>query len=89
MTNPNDPINSIPDLNDHPSSWYGLTKREYFAALRRPQEGESALTPRVAEIIMGSKAPEGFSMETILWWIEAEEKLAVLHADALIKALNQ
>ena len=33
MTNANDPINSIPDLNNHPSSWYGLTKREYFAAM--------------------------------------------------------
>ena len=33
MTNGNEPINSIPDLNNHPSSWYGLTKREYFAAM--------------------------------------------------------
>lgn len=33
MTNANAPINSIPDLNEHPSSWYGLTKREYFAAM--------------------------------------------------------
>lgn len=33
MTDANDPINSIPDLNEHPSSWYGLTKREYFAAM--------------------------------------------------------
>lgn len=33
MTKPHEPINSIPDLNTHPSDWYGLTKREYFAAL--------------------------------------------------------
>lgn len=33
MTKPNEPINSIPDLNNHPSEWYGLTKREYFAAM--------------------------------------------------------
>lgn len=33
MTQPNSPINPIPDLNYHPSSYYGLTKREYFAAL--------------------------------------------------------
>ena len=33
MAQPNEPINSIPDLNNHPSNWYGLTKREYFAAL--------------------------------------------------------
>lgn len=33
MTKPNAPINSIPDLNNHPSEWYGLTKREYFAAM--------------------------------------------------------
>lgn len=33
MIKGNEPINSIPDLNNHPSSWYGLTKREYFAAM--------------------------------------------------------
>lgn len=33
MTNPNAPINSIPDLTKHPSTWIGLTKREYFAAM--------------------------------------------------------
>ena len=33
MTKPHEPINSIPDLNNHPSIWYGLTKREYFAAM--------------------------------------------------------
>lgn len=32
-THSNEPINSIPDLNNHPSDWYGLTKREYFAAM--------------------------------------------------------
>lgn len=36
MTKPNAPINSIPDLNNHPSEWYGLTKREYFAAMAMP-----------------------------------------------------
>ena len=33
MTKGNEPINSIPDLNNHPSPWIGLTKREYFAAM--------------------------------------------------------
>ena len=33
MTKGNEPINSIPDLNNHPSLWIGLTKREYFAAM--------------------------------------------------------
>ena len=33
MTKAHAPINSIPDLNNHPSDWYGLTKREYFAAM--------------------------------------------------------
>ena len=33
MTKGNAPINSIPDLNNHPSPWIGLTKREYFAAM--------------------------------------------------------
>ena len=33
MISGNEPINSIPDLNNHFSDWYGLTKREYFAAI--------------------------------------------------------
>ena len=33
MTKPNESINSIPDLTKHPSTWIGLTKREYFAAM--------------------------------------------------------
>lgn len=33
MTHAHAPINPIPDLNNHPSDWYGLTKREYFAAM--------------------------------------------------------
>ena len=33
MTKGHEPINSIPDLNNHPSLWIGLTKREYFAAM--------------------------------------------------------
>jgi hypothetical protein len=41
MIKGNEPINSIPDLNNHPSSWYGLTKREYFAAMAM----QSYLTP--------------------------------------------
>jgi hypothetical protein len=57
--------------------------------MRRPQEGDSSLSASVAEMIMGSKQPQIFSKESILWWVEAEEKLAVLHADALIKALNE
>jgi len=28
-----EPINNIPNLDNHPSDWYGLTKREYFAAM--------------------------------------------------------
>ena len=33
MTKAHAPTNPIPDLNNHPSDWYGLTKREYFAAM--------------------------------------------------------
>ena len=89
MTNGNEPIQSIPDLNNHPSSWYGLTKREYFAAMRRPQEGNSAIGKAVAEVIMGEAAPTSCNLESVKWWIEAEEKLSVFHADALINALNE
>lgn len=66
-----------------------LTKREYFAAMRRPQEGESSLSKEVAEVIMGEKAPTKFNLESVKWWVSAEEKLSVLRADALINALNE
>lgn len=33
MTRGNDPINYIPELDNRPLDWYGLTKREYFAAM--------------------------------------------------------
>ena len=65
MTKPNAPINSIPDLNNHPSEWYGLTKREYFAAM----------------------AMQGLLANKFSHYQLAEK--AVIHADALIKALNE
>lgn len=67
----------------------GLTKREYFAAMRRPQEGESAISLLIARILMDSDPPKPLSIDTVKWWAEAEEKLSVIHADALIKALNE
>lgn len=33
MEEKNKPINPISDLNEHPSLLFGLTKREYFAAM--------------------------------------------------------
>ena len=93
MTKANDlahPTNIIdPERQFAPEYHTGLTKREYFAAMRRPQEGESAISKAVAEAIMSEAAPTKFDLEAIKWWIEAEEKLAVLHADALINALNK
>lgn len=68
MTKPNEPINSIPDLNNHPSTWIGLTKREYFAAM--------AMQGIVANVCTDINHQEN-------------AKEAVIHADALIKALNE
>lgn len=85
-TNPQDLVYPVSESDSHVG---GLTKREYFAAMRRPQEGESAITKAVAEAIMMEAAPTKFDLESIKWWAAAEEKLSVLHADALIKALNE
>lgn len=94
MTNGNDPIqplswkerpDGVPQLNTDNN---GLSKREYFAAMRKPPEHESVITKMVAEAVMGTPAPSGV-LENIKWWIEAEEKIAVMHADALINALNE
>lgn len=58
MTNPNDPINSVPDLNDHPSSWYGLTKREYFAAMAM-----QGILANASNAIRNSEFVSGLSVE--------------------------
>ena len=93
MTNANDLINEtrykVDELVSESYPNHGLTKREYFSAMRRPQEGESAITKAVAEAIMMEAAPTNFDLESIKWRAAAEEKLAVLHADALINALNK
>ena len=66
-----------------------ITKREYFAAMRRPAEGEEdSLSVSYAKAIMKSDVPSGI-LDNIKWWAEAEERLAVIRADALINALNQ
>lgn len=74
MINANDPINSIPDLNEHPSSWYGLTKREYFAAMA--MQGLAAVNDKGI-------------FDSIELSVEFGAKLSVKMADALINALNE
>ena len=85
MTKGNEPINSIPDLNNHPSLWIGLTKREYFAAMRRVE----SISPEDAKLLMGKDAPEYGTIEYLQYHIEATEKISLIAADALIKALNE
>ena len=77
MTNGNEPINSIPDLNNHPSDWYGLTKREYFALMAM----QGLLT----------RVPKRFDGETDLGILESKRiaEESVIMADELIKALNK
>lgn len=66
----------------------GLTKREYFAAMRSPSKGDRAISFHLARLIMNSEPPSD-PLENMLWWILAQEKHSVLHADALIEALNK
>ena len=67
----------------------GLTKREYFAAMRKPVDTDSGISLQWAKTIMGGDPPSYTGgIEWIQWWLEAEEKLSVMRADALIKALN-
>lgn len=85
MTNGEDRVYPLGTGNGYDT----LTKREYFAAMRGPQEGSSAISKTWAEVIMGTDMPTEMNIETVRWWVEAEERLSVIHADALIKALNQ
>ena len=94
MTNGNDPTNAITaelidrcgEVNFSP---FGLTKREYFAAMRNePMYGEQALSMQWATTLMGCEPPSD-SIGNIKWWVLAHEKFAVMRADALIEALNK
>ncbi len=90
MTVWNDPINVIVHPVSGECECNGLTKREYFAAMRKePIFGEETMAQSWAELIMDSKVPEGPSILNIKWWIAAHEKFAVMRVDALIEALNK
>lgn len=69
----------------------GLTKREYFAAMRNePIYGSDNTLPlNWAMAVMNNTVPPSDAVENIKWWIEAHEKFAVMRADELIKALNE
>lgn len=82
MTNGIEPIASIPDLNEHPSNWYGLTKRELFAAMA------------MQGFLAGSNGEyhSKFDTETdriIETGFERAARESVNYADALIEALNK
>ena len=88
MTNANAPINSIPDLNEHPSSWYGLTKREHFAAMSIGV-AESFLRDVSANwIVEYLNLPKGTNYNT-RYYLQALAKLQCEMADDLINALNE
>lgn len=78
-TNPNAPINSIPDLNNHPSSWYGLTKIEYMATMA--MQGMLA-NPALMEAVTSGEVQNGTASEKI-------GRKSVELAQELIKALNE
>ena len=63
----------------------GLTKREYFAAMRKSE----TISAEHAETLMGKSAPQKGSIQYLEYFIEAQERLSVMYADALIKALNE
>lgn len=78
MTKPNDPINFT-------GTTKGLTKREQFAAMRKSE----MISAEHAEILMGKPAPQRGSIQYLEYFVEAQERLSVMYADALIKVLNE
>ena len=98
MTNGNDPINAITDLNAGPPT-PGLTKREYFAALAMQglvvtAMGENGFVD-VRRPVYDKNGESVFDEDgrQILEVMETAESLyadcAVLQADALIDRLNK
>ena len=86
MTKPNEPVTGVPDLNNHPSSWYGLTKREHFSAMAMQGILNSIpLKLQDMEALLKYYAEQypGMSM------FECVAAEAVGQADALIAALNK
>lgn len=91
-TNPNDAINSIVETSTDPYGGSrmeciaaGLTKREYFASNITVNIDDYGY--EVAKQFMDSEVPKD-RLENLKWWMEAEARMKVLKADALIKALN-
>lgn len=93
MKNSDKPINPMPYTNQDGSIqhdvYFGLTKREYFAAMRKEEifNGE-ALPLNWAKAIMDSEPPAGV-LDNIKWWISAHEKFSVMRADALLAELEK
>lgn len=85
-TNPNESafpeVQEVPQFNSHS---YGLTKREYFACNITVNIDDYGY--EMAKQLMDSESPKD-RLENIKWWTEAEARMKVLKADALIKALN-
>ena len=86
-TNPNDLAYPVIKSDEMRCIETGLTKREYFAVHRGTKS--EFLTHGEAELLMGSKIPLKDDIESMKWWAEAEERYAVMRADALIKVLNE
>ena len=82
MTQPNEPINSISDLNNHPSDWYGLTKREYFAV-------HTDIPWNAVLETLSIKFPERNGKFSIAEFLEYQASIKVMAADILIKELNE
>lgn len=90
MTDGNEPINMDVTNEGTMGGNFGLTKREYFAAMRKePIFGSDTMAESWAKIIMGTEIPVGPSIENIQWWVSAHERFSVIRADALIEALNK
>lgn len=77
MTTGNEPINSIPDLNNHPSPWYGLTKHEYYAGLA------------MQGLLSNPEWMTEFKGEKYLMRSDILAEVACKQADAMIKFLNK
>jgi hypothetical protein len=75
--------------NQNPDQWpTGLTKREWMAAhINVANEVENSSLAFIAEL-MGKQPPTG-TMENHAYWNEAEAKLRVMKADAILAELSK
>jgi hypothetical protein len=69
----------------------GMTLRDYFAAkadLSSFRDEDGSLSAFSAKAVMGAPPPIANTspLDVVLWWAEAEARLRLIYADAMLKA---